>query len=370
MTKRMETNSFEFSALRTAYCDLSGIISLLQFIGNKKFTAVPVFPIARDVCLVLYQINKEILGSSYELNTEIKKIRHKVKLNSSNNLKMHEEILAFHVEKYGDDVNNLGFYLEDGNLIGSTLYPTYLYYDTTFFKNDNIATEIFSFFRDIGNISTKFLQHISNLSQGKLKFEIPKPMILADDLGYSEKDIHHTSLFTGDKKKNALITRLLLIQQELVTCIWLKDNISAENVLALNNAGYILLRLLTMKIDQVMDNLKNIQKYLPDYFLELNHKCKSKLLDLMNAYEESISEECRTLRNMLHYSSTEVNLYDYLEQRSCKNDKYISLMVDEIVLNFAKPLSVMLSEYFNIANLQSMSDMDMILNRLKSKGFS
>ncbi|PIH55409.1 hypothetical protein [Paenibacillus sp. LK1] len=89
MTERMETNSFEFSALRTSYCDLSGIISLLQFIGNKKFTAVPVFSIARDVCLVLYQINKEILGSSYELNTEIKKIRHKVKLSSSNNLKMH-----------------------------------------------------------------------------------------------------------------------------------------------------------------------------------------------------------------------------------------------------------------------------------------
>ncbi|PIH55410.1 hypothetical protein [Paenibacillus sp. LK1] len=277
--------------------------------------------------------------------------------------------MEFHVEKYGDDVNNLGFYLEDGNLKGSTLYPTYLYYDTTLFKSDNLAIEIFSFFREIGNISTEFLQHISNLSQGRLKFAIPKPIILADDQRYSEKDIHHTSLFTGDKKKNTLITRLLLIQQELVTCIWLKDNISVGNVLTLNNAGYILLRLLTMKIDQVMDNLKNIQKYLPDYFLEMNHKCKSKVLDLMNAYEASISEECRTLRNMLHYSSTEVNLYDYLEQRSCKNDKYINLIVEEIVLNFAKPLSAMFSDYFNIANLKSMSNMEMILNRLKSKGF-
>ncbi|WP_339308275.1 DNA polymerase III subunit gamma/tau [Paenibacillus sp. FSL L8-0435] len=369
MTKRMDTNSFEFSALRTAYCDLSGIISLLQFTGNKKFTAVPVFSIARDVCLVLYQINKEILGSSYELNTEIKKIRHKVKLSSSNNLKMHEEILEFHVEKYGDDVNNLGFYLEDGHLTGSTLYPTYLYYDTTFFKSDNIEKSIFSFFRNIGAISVKFLQQVSSLSQGKLLFTIPESIILADDLEYSGKDIPHTSLFTSDKTKNALITRLLLIQQELVTYIWLKDNITVENVYALNNAGYILLRLLTMKIDQVMDNLKNIQKYLPDYFLELNHKCKSKLLDLMNVYEASISEECRTLRNMLHYSSTEVNFYDYLEQRSCKNNKYISLVVDEIVLNFAKPLSAMFSDYFNIANLQSMSDMEMILNRLKSKGF-
>lgn len=128
---------------------------------------------------------------------------------------MYEEVLEFHVHKYGDDVNNLGFYLEDENLKGSTLYPTYLYYDTTLFKSSDIFTEIFSFFREIGDVSTKFLQNISNLSQGKIKYVIPKPIILADDLGYSEKDIHHTSLFAGDEKKNALITRLLLIQQEL-----------------------------------------------------------------------------------------------------------------------------------------------------------
>lgn len=365
----MDTNSFEFSALRTAYCDLLGILSLLQFQGNKKFTAVPVYSIGRDICVVLYQINKEIFNLSYNMNPEIKKIRHKVKLSSSNNQKMHAEILEFHVEKYGNDVNNLGFYLEDGNLKGSTLYPTYLYYDTTIFKSDDIENAIFSFFRDIGEFSIQFLQEISSLSQGRLPFTIPESIILLDDLTYSEKDIHHTSLFTDDRKKNSLITRLLLIQQELVTCLWLKDNISLKNVLALNNAGYILLRLITMKIDQVMDNLNNIRDHLPDYFLEVNIKSKNKLAELMNAYETSISEECRTLRNMLHYSTTEVNFYDFLEQKTCENENFISLMVDEIVLNYVKPLSDMFSDYFNIASLKSMSDMEMILNRLKSKGF-
>lgn len=365
MNKSIVTNSIEFSALRTAYCDLIGILSLLQSQGNQKFTAVPVYSIGRDICLVLYQINKEIFGSSYKMNPEIKKIRHKVKLNSHNNQKMYAEILEFHVVKYGDDVNNLGFYLEDGDLKGSTLYPTYLYYDSAIFKSDNIDNAIFSFFREIGEISIEFLQAISSLSQGRLPFTIPKSIILVDDLRYTEKDIHHTSLFTGDRTRNSLITRLLLIQQELVTCLWLNDNILVENVLALNNEGYILLRLITMKIDQVMDNLKNIRDYLPEYFLEVNNECKGMLLELINAYEMSISEECRTLRNMLHYSIIEVNLYDFLEQKIWGNGSYISLMIDEIILNYVKPLSSMFSNYFNINSLKSMSDIEMILNRLK-----
>lgn len=69
-----------------------------------------------------------------------------MKLSSGNNQKMHEDILEYHVKKYGDDINNLGFYLEDGNLKGSTLYPTYLFYDSTIFKSDNISNAIFSFF--------------------------------------------------------------------------------------------------------------------------------------------------------------------------------------------------------------------------------
>ncbi len=364
----MEGKSNEYSALRTAYYDLLGIISLMRSQGNKKYSAVPVHSLGRDICLVLYQINKDIFNSSYDLNPEIKKIRHKVKLSSGNNQKMHEEILDYHIEKYGNDINNLGFYLKDGDLKGSTIYPTYLFYDTTIFKSDDIGNSIFSFFRNVGEIGIQFLQQISSLSQGRLPFTIPESIVVVDDRRYSEKDIHHTSLFTGERKRDSLITRLLLIQQELVTCIWLKDIISVENALDLNNEGYILLRLISMKIDQVMDNLKNIQKYLPEYFLEVNNKYKSELVIIMDAYETSISEECRTLRNMLHYSITRVNFYDFLEQKTWGNGNYISLMVDKIVFHYVKPLSAIFSDYFNITNLKSMSNMEMILNRLKSKG--
>lgn len=369
MNKKTGINSFEFSALRTAYNDLLGIISLLQSQKNKKFTAVPVFSIGRDICVVLYQINKDIFNSSYNINPEIKKIRHKVKLSSSNNQKMHEEILNYHVEKYGDDVNNIGFYLEDGELKGSTIYPTYLFYDTTIFKSENITNAIFPFFRNTGEISVHFLQQISILSQGRLPFTIPESIVLEDEQRYLEKDVHHTSLYTGDKKKDSLITRLLLIQQELVTCIWLKENVNNEDILDLDNTGYILMRLLSMKIDQIMDNLDNLQQYLPEHFADVNVRTNSKLEGIMRTYRMSISDECKELRNMLHYNPNEINFYDFLVLKNDQNKHYINLMVNKIIFDFVTPLSNMFSDYFNIDKLESMGDMEMILNRLnKSNG--
>ncbi|MFF2018903.1 hypothetical protein [Paenibacillus sp. NPDC058177] len=366
MNKVIQTNSKELSAFCTAYFDLLGIISLLQSNGNQKYSAVPIHSIGKDICLILYQINKDIFNSSYKLNTEIKKIRHKVKLSSSNNQKMHEEILEFHVQKYGDDVNNLGFYLGDGSLKGSTLYPTYLFYDTTLFKSENINNAIFSFFRNVGETSIQFLLHISNLTEGRLPFTVPASIVLADNQRFIEKDIHHTSLFTGDRKTDSFITRLLLIQQELVTCEWLKTNVISERKLNMRNSGYILLRLLSMKIDQVMDNLENIKRFLPEHYSEVNAKSSGRLECILEAYRMSISEECRVLRNLLHYDVNGINFYGFLAQRTGRNENYINLMVDKIVLDFVTPLSDMLSDYFNIVNLKSMGDLEMILNRLKN----
>lgn len=69
----MEKGSNESSALQTAYHDLLGIISLMRSQENKKYSAVPMYSLGRDVCLILYQINKDVFSSSYVLNPEIKK---------------------------------------------------------------------------------------------------------------------------------------------------------------------------------------------------------------------------------------------------------------------------------------------------------
>jgi hypothetical protein len=50
-----------------------GMIGLMSLKDNKKYPAVSVFPLIRDLCLMLYQINKEILKDSIELDPDIKK---------------------------------------------------------------------------------------------------------------------------------------------------------------------------------------------------------------------------------------------------------------------------------------------------------
>ena len=44
---------------------------------------------------------------------------------------MYRKILDYHIEAYGDDVNNIGFYLNSsGEVVGSTLYAAYILLDT------------------------------------------------------------------------------------------------------------------------------------------------------------------------------------------------------------------------------------------------
>lgn len=42
--------------------------------------------------------------------------------------------MDFHINQFGNDIDNLGFYLKEGQLVGSTIYPTYIFIDTDFFR--------------------------------------------------------------------------------------------------------------------------------------------------------------------------------------------------------------------------------------------
>ncbi|OMC71388.1 hypothetical protein BK126_04640 [Paenibacillus sp. FSL H7-0326] len=69
---------------------------------------------------------------------------------------------------------------------------------------------------------------------------------------------------------------------------------------------------------------------------------------------------------MLHYDIHGVNFYDFLLQRKSENENYIDLMVNKILFDFVNPMSVILSDYFNIAGIKSMGDIEMILNRMRN----
>lgn len=44
---------------------------------------------------------------------------------------MYRKVLDYHINAYGEDVNNIGFYLnDDDEVVGSTLYIAYILIDT------------------------------------------------------------------------------------------------------------------------------------------------------------------------------------------------------------------------------------------------
>ncbi|MGE7907539.1 hypothetical protein ACQKNS_24525 [Peribacillus sp. NPDC094092] len=109
------------SVIYTAYYDLMGMTGLISLKNNKKHPAVPVFPLIRDMCLMIYQINKEILGDSVKLEPDIKKIRHHVKLfQKKNNIKSYQRIIDTHINQFGNDIDNLGSPNEDFRINLST----------------------------------------------------------------------------------------------------------------------------------------------------------------------------------------------------------------------------------------------------------
>ena len=137
-------------SIYTAYYDLLSMAGALNVKNNKKFLAAHVYPLLRDLCLMIYQINKDILDNSLDLDPNIKKIRHRVKLyEKKNNIKVYKRIIDLHTYQFGNDIDNLGFYLEGKRLVGSTIYTTYIFQDTHFFSSNpkRLAKMLLDFLR-------------------------------------------------------------------------------------------------------------------------------------------------------------------------------------------------------------------------------
>ncbi|WP_156847949.1 hypothetical protein [Marinococcus halotolerans] len=193
----------------------------------------------------------------------------------------------------------------------------------------------------------------------------PRNIISIDDLSYSYKDLHHEQIFKYEATTNVVITRLLFTLQEAYTCVWLYNGISGSDRLDLNN--YILLRMLSIKADEIMDNLKNIQSFLQDDFKKIDSKCNYKLSSLISSFEGELAEECRYLRNMLHYNEEKTNFLDYIVTKHESDSTYVKTTIGSIVLNYMEPLYATISEYLNVENLKSMNDFEKIYKRLRTK---
>ena len=352
----------------TAYYDLLAMAGLLNMKNNKKLTAVHVYPLLRDLCLMIYQINREILSDSIDLDPNIKKIRHRVKLfEKKNNYKVYERIVNLHTHQFGSEVDNLGFYLEGDKLIGSTLYPTYIYKDTQFFSTHPKETKanVFAFAKIIGQTITVVIEKLNEKSNYTLpNFEIPS-IDFEDETAYRDKDILNTRFYCEAQNQNVVLTRLLLSLQEVSTCIWLYNGISSDsNTLKIDN--YILLRLLSIKTDEVMDNLRNMRKFLTEPFHEVDEKCEYKLSEILNEFDSDLKYECRKLRNMIHYKEHKENFFDYVANELTKDSNYIKGLTQRLIYYYMLPLNNVISEYLQINRINSMNIAEKVFRRISS----
>lgn len=357
------------NAIYTAYYDLVGMTGLLSIKkeDNKKFHAVHIYPLFRDICLMIYQINKELLDNAIDLNPDIKKIRHRVKLyQKRNNFKVYERIIDMHIDKFGNDIDNLGFYLEGKQLVGSTIYSTYIFQNTEFFSNDikQPNESIFRFSQLIGETVVLIIGKLREKSNYSLpEFKIQN-FIYIENTPYINKDLLKSSFFADESQQNVLLTRLIISLQEATTCKWLYDGIKESNELGIHN--YILLRLLSIKTDEVMDNLKNMQKFLKNDFDKLDEDSNYEVSKLIKKFNENLKNECSILRNMIHYDIQGENFLDYVRNKMQADSTYINSISKELVKEYMSPLSKLISNYLNINNKKSMSDFEKILRRLKS----
>lgn len=357
------------SAIYTAYYDLMGMAGLINLKNNKKYSAIPVYPLLRDICLMIYQINKEILGDSIDLDPNIKKIRHRVKLyEKKNNFKVYKRIIDYHIHQFGNDIDNIGFYLDGEQLVGSTIYSTYIFQDTQFFTDspNESSANVYDFAKLVGETVAIILEKLIEKSNHSLPLlDIPL-FIYSDDKPYKEKDIHSSQFFSKEPNQNVLLTRLVISLQEASTCNWLYNGIPGANRLQFDN--YILLRLLSIKVDEVMDNLKNMQSFILDTFNQVDKECNFSFSKLVSDFDREIKDECVELRNMIHYDVDGTNFLDYVDNKLRNDSNYINNINYKIVRHYIEPLSKLISNYLNINDIRSMNSFEIIARRLFSLG--
>lgn len=350
--------------LRTINHDLHGISKLLLFSQNNNFSSVAVHSLFRDSCLMLYEIIK-VLKSEGILKDEIpiyeiiEPIRHKVKSSQGrDNREILGNILKTHFNLFGEDIDNLGFYLENDEVIGSTIYVTYVYDGTPFFNSKDTGKVILEFSREIG----RSIAEIINAIQQPLL--IPTRDILsANDLDYELKDVWHKRFFTDDITLNVCLMRLLVIQNEISSCLWVEKYLDYKtNEFTLDK--YLLLRLSSIKFYQTMENLMDIEKRAPKQFsfLGLND-----LDRLILRYKNELRAECKFLRNLLHYSNHQINYFDYVVDKIEKNNDYADMLLQTILLDFFPLIKEKISKALNISSIESMSDWEKIKRRIGTK---
>lgn len=350
--------------LRTINHDLYSIKKVLLFSNSNNYSSVAVHSLFRDSCLLLYEIikvlkNEGILKEDVAIYKKIEPIRHKVKSSQGlNNRDVFKKILDTHFNLFGEDVDNIGFYLDQGELIGSTIYVTYVFDDTPFFNSINSGEKIKEFSEEIGsNIATI----INSIQQPLL---IPSKNIFSpNEQDYELKDVWHKRFLTEDVTLNVCLMRLLIIQNEISSCLWIKKHLDYD-IKEFSLDKYLLLRLSSIKFYQTMENLIDIKDRAPQNYSSLGLNDLDELLIL---YNSKLKKECKILRDLLHYSGEQINFFEYVTEKIEADSKYVDNLLQIILFDFFPSIQLKISTSLNISAIESMSNWEKVKRRISTK---
>ncbi|ASB89237.1 MULTISPECIES: hypothetical protein [Bacillus] len=352
---------------KTISHDLQGVTKLLiEGRTLPNYASGPVFSLFRDICTILYETNKVlkeegVIHSDLPNMDIIKEIRHKVKTNQGRlNREIFNKLLNGHRNIFGSDIDNLGFYLDNDILASSTLFPTFVFAGTPLFNQNQFDKEFFSnFIPFIGSLTSKII----NIINQPLDL-YSNQLIIRDAKEYSNKDIWDRRFFKEDITYNIFLTRLLLIQNELTTCIWVENHLD-YNSQKFNLDKYILLRLTSIKLYETMRNILDIRnrKELKQHWKAFNFNTLDTLIE---KYESTLQDEMKTLRDMLHYDNKGVNFYDYIEQKFDEDSNYPDELIKTIFNDYIHIIRNAISVNINIQSYESMTDTEKITRRSKS----
>ncbi|KKI91814.1 hypothetical protein WQ54_12620 [Bacillus sp. SA1-12] len=368
------------NAYITAYNDIIGIQRLIVNLReNQQFLTTHVYSVFRDMCLIIDEVYKSFITEQV-VDVRIKHIRNQVHLYSMKrgyNQKIFNKILEYHIDAFGEKLNNIGFYLDSNkDPVGSTLYVSFVLLDTETLpkpreeRSVDIRRKVLEFTSYVGELSG-FLANEFERTLGIQKIDITK--IKEEVLSIEEydcKDINHNSLFVKDNNiRNAFITRLILSIQEISDTIFLKENYFDK----LKNPNfmdyYILLRLVTLKTDEIFDNLYNLRDYCKEDFKHFNSSRLNRVSSLLYNYEETLKEEISNMRNMIHYNvitnNPEENFWGYFNKLIEEDELYPIKLIEQVLDMYLIPLKKDIIYYLGIEKINSLSDWEQIKIRLK-----
>lgn len=367
-------------AKNTAMMDLYMLNRIVLSCGNNdEFCSAFNFVLLRDYCLVFEEINNAF-GQPIQIDRNINRIRQNIKLfGQRGSLKKNDDIYLkirkIHEESFAEYENNIGLYLEENRILGSTIYNTFIFLDSDF-ENPYLVMHDREFQERMKN----FL--LETIPQTRMKLE---PFVVGKDaeifyenivpieatnLKVVENfDVRAEMFFDDEKNSLSFQTtqyRLLICLQELNYMVYIYetfvDRLGKEFI-----DDYTFMRILTRGLDSILKNLNNISRYSNLEFCvwisSLDKDLQKEIKSFAN--ESGLLKWASKYRNMVHYDTVSKERYsNFFEVMKVDND--FKKKCYDIYFEVVMPLQKGISDFFIVSEEQQYSLDEMLRMKFES----